>query len=89
MNAITIGIAVALVLLAYGIMLDLISNNGYSLSKILYKSTEKNNTELIRELTDELNSYYDEFEYELTDEQKVILGLKIENTKEVLKGLLA
>ena len=56
-------------------------------TKLTYKS--KNNIELIRELTDELNSYYDEFEYELTDEQKVILGLKIENTKEVLKGLLA
>jgi len=89
MNAIIIGISIFITFIGYGIMLDLIINNGYGLSNILYKSVQKNNTELIRELTDELNSYYDEFEYELTDDQKIVLELKIANTKEVLKGLLS
>lgn len=69
------------VMLVFALYSDLVK------TKSLYKSKTK--TELIRELTDELNSYYDEFEYELTDDQKIVLELKIANTKEVLKGLLS
>lgn len=74
-------IFILVVMLAFVLYSDLVK------TKSLYKSKTK--TELIRELTYELNSYYDEFEYELTDDQKIVLELKIANTKEVLKGLLS